>query len=123
MRRWPALESSCVRAYEVMPWMSVAMRTAPTIQGSSSWRCLVKTWSMSGRKDHGSTSAADPIDDHQEEAAGEEEPARLDERPDLRPDFFELRLWTLCGGVGGGGAASSAGRRISRAHAGCAAHV
>jgi len=71
----------------------------------------------------GQDQGAGAVDDHQEEAAGEQPPPRSDERPDFRPDVFEFRFGAGLCEVGGGRAAGSAGRRIGRAHAGCATHI
>ena len=68
MRRCPALESSWVRAYEVMPWMSVASSTAPTIQGRIAWSWWVKTLSIRDLRSR-EHQGAGAVDDHQEEAA------------------------------------------------------
>ena len=66
---------------------------------------------------------AGAVDDHQEEAAGEEEAARADERPDLGPDVFELGLGAAL--VRSAAAARPAPRvgASAAAHAGGATHV
>src|ERR1700733_10177811 len=55
IRRWAAFESSCVRENEVIAWMVVASRTAPTIQGSFSACFLTRTLSTRNLVDAGRT--------------------------------------------------------------------
>ena len=50
----------------------------------------------------GQDEPAGTIDDHQEEAAAEEETAGLDELPDLGEDLFEVGFGAGCGELGGG---------------------
>ena len=65
---------------------------------------LIDERAEGGRQHQG----AGAVDDHQQEAAGEQEAARLDERPDLGPDVFELGLGALGGEIGGDGATGAA---------------
>ena len=56
-----------------------------------SW-CSYMTLSMRWLGRGGQDEAADAVDDHQQEAAAEEQAARLDELPDLGQDLLELGL-------------------------------
>ncbi len=51
----------------------------------------------------GQNEAAEPVDDHQQKAAGEQPAARLDELPDLGQHLLELGFGARGGEIGRGG--------------------
>lgn len=71
----------------------------------------------------GEHQGAGAVDDHEEEAAGEQPAPGPDKRPDFGPDFFKLGLGALGCEFGGGGAPGPTGGRIRSTHLGCSTHI
>ena len=91
--------------------------TIPTIQGRSRSWWPYMTLSMRVFVEAGQNEAAGAVDDHQEEAAAEQEPARLDELPDLGQDLLQLGFRARLGHVGGRGSADAARGAVNGFHA------
>jgi hypothetical protein len=71
-----------------------------------------------GAEECGEDKAGGAVDGHEEEGAGEQRDARLDELPDFGPDVFELGRGFFLGEVGGDGATGTASGGVGWAHLG-----